>query len=112
MSDAYSKEGLRWPNEQSGPRGGTFPLRDVVERGQQVGYPVEPDLAFPAAGRPLDHQHLVAGVGDALVLVGLDGLNDDLQLAVLDPGLAEGGSVSALFGACRRGGTAGGGRCR
>ena len=90
MSDAYSKKGLRRPDEQGGPRGGTFPLRNVVERGQQVGYPVEPDLAFPAAGRTLDHQYLVTRVGDALVLVGLNGLNDDLQLPVLSPGLAEG----------------------
>ena len=84
------EEGLRWADEQGGPWSGPFPFGNVVERGQQVGNAVEPDPAFPAAGCSLDHQHPVAGVGDALVLVGLDGLDDNLQLPIVNTGLAQG----------------------
>ena len=50
---------------------------------------MEPDLAFPTARCTLNHQHLVGSVGNALVLFGFNGFDDDLQLPVLCSGLTQ-----------------------
>ena len=61
---------------------GPFPFGQVVETGEQVGDPVQADLALPAAGRPLHDQRAILRVRDGLVLVRLYRLDDDGQRVI------------------------------